>query len=171
MESGWNFDVTKFYDLADRLAKDYKSELVNANAVATGTLADFSYDVDLRDAGLTVVFELPNYWYYIEEGRQPTQNPGDGTVLERIKQWIVDKGIQPVPGADGKVPTMDSLAYLITRKIHRYGYFSLDGEQSQGKHLLRHTLDSNQEVIEGLVDEFAFQIEKPVLDEIDSLGL
>jgi hypothetical protein len=170
MESGWNIDVTRIYDLADRLAKDYKSELVNANAVATGTLANFSYDVDLRDAGLAVVFELPEYWYYIEEGRQPTRNPGDGTVLQRIRQWIEDKGIVPVPGADGKVPTLDSLAYAITDKLHKYGYFDLEGEHSKGKHLLRNTLDRNQQVIDEIEDEFVLQIEKPVLDEIDSLG-
>lgn len=170
MASGWDIDVTKVYDLADRLAKDYKSELVNANAVATGTLANFTYDVDLRDAGLTVVFNLPEYWYYIEEGRQPTRNPGDGTVLQRIRQWIDDKGIVPVQGADGKVPTLDDLAYMITRRIHRVGYFELDGQTSQGKHLLRNTLDRNQKVIDAIEDEFAFQIEKPVLDEIDSLG-
>lgn len=168
--NGYDVDVTKIYDLADRLAKDYKSELVNADAVATGALANFSYDVDMRENGLSVIFELPDYWYYIEEGRQPTRNPGDGTVLQRIRQWIDDKGIVPVPGADGKVPTLDDLAYLITRRIHRYGYFELEGEHSQGKHLLKKTLDGNQRSIEELEDLFTVIIEKPVMDEIDSLG-
>lgn len=170
MASGWDLDVTKIYDLADVLAKDYKSEIVNANAVAKGKLANFAYDVEMRDTGMSVVFDLPDYWYYIEEGRQPTQNPGDGTVLQRIRQWIDDKGLNPVRGADGKVPTRDDLAYMITRKIHKVGYFDLDGQHSQGKHLLRNTLDRNERTIDELVETYALAISEPILDEINSLS-
>lgn len=170
MASGWELDVTKIYDLADTLAKDYKAEIVNANAVATGTLANFSHDVEMRENGMSVVFNLPDYWYYIEEGRQPTQNPGDGTVLERIRQWIDDKGIVPVPGADGRIPTKDALAYLITRKIHKFGYFDIDGQHSQGKHLLRNTLENNQQILDDLVNTYALAINETVIDELDKLS-
>lgn len=168
--NGFETDVTRVYDLADVLAKSYKSELVNADAVATGSLADFSYDVDMRESGLSIIFELPDYWFYIEEGRKPTMNSGDGSVLQRIRQWIDDKGIVPVPDASGHVPTLDDLAYVITRKIHRVGYFDLDGMNSQGKHPLGRALDRNEDVIDSVVDECFGILSHTVLTEIDSLG-
>lgn len=171
MASGWNNDITKIYDLSDYLAKEYKARIVNANAVAKGNLANFSHDVELRDNGLSVVFNLPDYWYYIEEGRQPTQNPGDGTVLQRIRQWIDDKGIVPVPDAKGKIPTLDSLAYAITKKIHQVGYFDLDGQHSQGKHLLRDTLENSQKTIEEITAFYGSLVTEPIIDELNSLSV
>ena len=169
MENGYIIDLTPIYDDADKLAKDYKKEIVNANAVAKGKLANFSYDLVMRDDGLTLFFDLPDYWYYIENGRQPTKNPGDGSVLQRIREWIDDKGITPVPGADGKVPTLDSLAYAITKKIHKFGYFDLDGQHSQGKHLLRNTLENNAKVIDDMAQHLADALGQEVLIEIGKL--
>ena len=169
MENGYIIDLTPIYDDADKLAKDYKKEIVNANAVAKGKLANFSYDLVMRDDGLTLFFDLPDYWYYIENGRQPTKNPGDGSVLQRIRQWISDKGISPIRGADGKVPTLDSLAYAITNKIHKVGYFDIDSEHSKGKHLLRNTLENNAKVIDDMAQHLADALGQEVLIEIGKL--
>lgn len=53
-------------------------------------------------------------------GRGPTKNKGksgDPTVLEQIKKWIKVKGIRPIKNDI----SLNSLAYLITRKIHEEG--------------------------------------------------
>lgn len=51
-------------------------------------------------------------------GRVATKSKGDGTITLRqaIRQWIDDKGITPTDGI-----SKDSLAFLISRKIHRQG--------------------------------------------------
>lgn len=57
-----------------------------------------------------------DYTYYLENGRGKTQNKGTGrTLKEIIREWIDVKGISP------NGISKDSLAYLITRKIHREG--------------------------------------------------
>lgn len=54
-----------------------------------------------------------------QNGRGPTQTsqPGNPTLKEIISQWIDDKGIVP----EGNI-SKESLAFLISRKIHREGY-------------------------------------------------
>lgn len=56
----------------------------------------------------------------LQEGRGPTVNGGNGVVKDSIRQWIKDKGIQ------SNLP-LESLVYLITRKIHREGYKGTPG--------------------------------------------
>jgi hypothetical protein len=93
-------------------------------SVATGNLINsIRYEVDSQ--GVTV-FGL-KYIGALENGRKPTENGGNGELKAKIRQWIDVKGIEP----DGI--SKDSLAYLITRKIHREGtsiYQRNNGESS-----------------------------------------
>lgn len=59
------------------------------------------------------------YTTQLQEGRKPTERGGDGSLLKAIEQWIVDKGI--VGNIEGDI-SVSSLAFLITRKIHREGW-------------------------------------------------
>ncbi len=59
-----------------------------------------------------------DYTYYLEKGRGPTKGGGGRkgpSLYFMIRKWIDDKGIV----ADGI--SRNSLAYLITRKIHTQG--------------------------------------------------
>jgi hypothetical protein len=56
-----------------------------------------------------------DYIQYLQNGRAPTKNGGNGAVKRAIRQWIDDKGIIP----DGI--SKDSLAFLIARRIHQEG--------------------------------------------------
>lgn len=59
------------------------------------------------------------YTEALTNGRKPTENgapPGMGILRGLIRKWIDDKRIQPKDNI-----SKDSLAYLITRKIHREG--------------------------------------------------
>jgi len=49
-------------------------------------------------------------------GRKPTSKSGSGKLKDIIKQWMSAKGIKPETGM-----SEDTLAFLIARKIHRYG--------------------------------------------------
>jgi hypothetical protein len=51
----------------------------------------------------------------LEVGRPPTTGPGDGVVRRKILEWIQQRGISS-PDI-----SQESLAYLISRKIHNEG--------------------------------------------------
>ena len=58
------------------------------------------------------------------DGRRPTKSgaPASSPSLkERIEAWIEYKGIQPKPDANGNIPSVESLAFMIARSIHKKG--------------------------------------------------
>lgn len=137
-------DSTKMYQLIKDLLDAYKRNIEQADAVAHGDLrAAATYENDsftLRWKGetLALVLRLPEHWRWIEQGRPPTVNSEGGVLYDAILEWINVKHIVPRPDRYGKVPSVSSLAYLITRKIHRRGYFD---PNHQGKHLLQGAID------------------------------
>ena len=58
-----------------------------------------------------------NHSIFVDKGRWATGGGGNGQLREAIKQWIDDKGITPRDNI-----SKDSLAFLISRKIHREGW-------------------------------------------------
>lgn len=116
----------ELYDIGKKIADGYKRELKNVDAVATGTLLNFKWDIKNDNNGLKLVFYLPEYWRYIEFSRRPTKNDGNGEVRRKIREWIDMKGIEPSVKYDNRgrkyLPTKNQLAYLISRKIHAKGY-------------------------------------------------
>lgn len=151
-----NLDLTpELYDIARQLALAYKNELINVNAVATGNLSNFDWDIQRTGNSIKLVFFLPEYWQFIEEGRNKTRVGGTGQVRNSIKDWIRVKGIKPYPDSNGRTPTMDQLAYLISRKIHNKGF--------EGRQPLRKAMQSNK----SLLDKFSEIAAKTMVDEID----
>lgn len=154
-------DSTKLYQLIKDLLDAYKNNIENAGAVAQGDLVNAAtYAVDkwtLKWEGetLTLVLRLPDYWKYIEEGRGPTQKGEGGKLYPAILEWVKVKKI--VPRADPKtkrVPKVEQLAYAITKKIHKRGYFDPD---HHGKYPLREAIqetDIVRQFAAALTDQF-----------------
>ena len=69
---------------------------------------EFKFDMGAID----LVFNLDEVGNSIIFGREPDFPP-----VEPIEAWIVEKGIKGKPGPDGKLPSVESLAFLIARKI------------------------------------------------------
>lgn len=75
------------------------------------------------EEGLEVIYEphkatIRGYVYLAGRGKTKKKGkPGDPTLYTQIKKWIVDKGIDKI----SKDISLNSLAYLITRKIHAEG--------------------------------------------------
>lgn len=132
------------YDIGRSLFNQYQQQLIQADAVASGALLNGKWNIEQDDKHLALVFNLQDYWKTIEYGRKPTVNVGDGTLRQKIKQWIITKGIQIKPKGNGKVPSIDSVAYAITQKIHKEGYTA--------KHPLEKALNKNQALIQEFVD-------------------
>lgn len=106
----------------------YRQELVQSKAEDTGALGNsLNYIVETQDGVKQVSLRLLDYWKYVEEGRKAGKFPP----LNNIKNWIRTKPILPRP-YNGKLPTIDQLAYLIGRKIQVEG--------TQGKYPLSKSL-------------------------------
>lgn len=74
------------------------------------------YEAEATDNKATVKITGANYTYWLENGRGKTTKKGDGSLKSIIRKWIDVKGIIPRDNI-----SKDSLAYLITRKIHERG--------------------------------------------------
>ncbi len=111
-------DAKVVQDFAEKLKTDLTTS-VNASGVnASGNLAG-SFTYDLKPNRLIV--KGAGYYSAIEIGRKPTVNGGQGALRSIIRRWIDQKGITPKPDQNGRAVSKDSLAYMITRKIHREG--------------------------------------------------
>lgn len=111
-------------EYAQGLVENYKAALGAESINASGELANsVKYIIDDKVKGrFEVKLELLEYWKYVEYGRKAGKMPP----ISAIKQWIEVKPIIPRPNKNGKLPTINQLAYLISRKI------GLEGTKGRG---------------------------------------
>lgn len=135
--------------LVNQIAEAYRTTLRNDGKVATGRLSNFSVDINQDERWFSIVFELEDYWKYVENGRAAGKFPP----IDSIVQWIRVKSI--VPKAYGqKVPSTKQLAFMIGRKIANDGI--------KPTKALQNTLDSE------LVSDLEDQLCDLILDQIES---
>lgn len=131
-----NFDY--LYETLEEYAKEvrnlYQDKLIENDRIASGKLLNsVEYRVDFD--GSTYVVSLTNlqeYWKYIEYGTKPHFPP-----VNKILEWIQIKPVIPSPDQNGKIPTPQSLAFLIARKISKVG--------TQGSNDLQDAIDEVNE--------------------------
>lgn len=159
-----NIDLTALYDDCDMLAALYRDELMAINAVASGNLVRFTTDVTYDGNAFHFIFNLPQYYGAIEEGRKPTVKSEGGVLYQAIRRWIDMKGIVP---RDGK--SKDSLAHAITTKIHKLGFF---GMNHSGKHPLAKAMAKarSQGLINEITNEIAQQLGKEIKVDLSDLN-
>ena len=122
----WEHLTEVLIKYAELLVNTYKSKLDSEGITASGKLRDsVHYQVQFGDTSIEVGLMLLDYYRWVEGGRLPTMKGGNGELRENIKEWIKVKPIIPRP-YNGKLPSEEQLAYLISRKIHKFGY---DGRQ------------------------------------------
>lgn len=135
------------------IAEEYKNKLSSEGINASGKLSNSVKSLfSINGTTYEVDLQLESYWKQIEEGRGPTKSNGDGQLRRSILEWIRVKPILPTP-YDGKLPTEEQLAYLISRKIHMLGY--------EGKQPLKKTID-------GLKDDIYRDIEAALAKDLST---
>lgn len=107
----------KLYDTGRKIANEYKNQIKAVNAIASGELYNFKWDIEHIGQRLELIFNLPEQWRFVEYGRGPTKNSGSGQVRRSIAEWVRLKGLQPYPDQ-----TNEEMIYAITRKIHSKGF-------------------------------------------------
>ena len=104
--------VLKAY--ADSAGDTYRSYMRLGGKDASGKLSQSAKaDVRVEGTKYQVVMHLEEYWKYVENGRKPGKFPP----LDKIREWIEVKPVIPRPMKNGKLPSINQLAYLIGRKI------------------------------------------------------
>lgn len=97
----------------------------NASRALSDTATCF---VNKNGTTFEVTINLLDYWKYVEGGSQGTESSPAGAVFgahfpptKAIAEWISVKPIIPQPMANGKLPSIQSLAYMIARSISLRG--------------------------------------------------
>lgn len=139
------------------IAQQYKDTLNNEGITASGKLVE-SVKVEpikINNGVYEVSLSLEDYWKSIEYGRPPTKNSGNGELRRAILDWIRVKPVVPRP-YNGKLPTEEQLAYLISRKIHTLGY--------EGRQPLQRTIDElRADIIRDITEAVQKDLNKDVL--------
>ena len=117
-------------ELGEDVRQGYIEQLLQHDRKATGTLIDsVQAHVKVQDTVYEVTLTLADYWKYVEDGTKPHWPPRSA-----ILKWIKAKPVIPRPDKNGRIPSQESLAYLISRKIAREG--------TEGSHDLQKTKDT-----------------------------
>ena len=140
-------------------AQTYRDNNSAAGYDPASELNNITYNVESSDGTFSLVFHLPDYWKYAEQGRGPGKMPPKGSLL----QWMEWKHILPTltqiqtgPRA-GKtyLPSMEGLEYVIRRKIGRDG--------AQGSHTWELT---EQELKDRLLRDVKSALQKDIEEYI-----
>ena len=108
----------------------YRRKLYEGGSNATGLLGNsLSTTVNAEDGIYEVNLNIQEYWKYLEYGRLPGTFPN----IDAIRKWIQVKPVLPTPDRNGKIPTINQLTYLISRKIEEKGI--------EPRYYLNNTLD------------------------------
>ena len=138
----------------------YREKLASEGINASGSLSNsVQAMVDVNGTQYEVYLTLNDYWKWIEGGRPPTQQNGDGELRRKILEWIKVKPVIPTP-FNGKLPTEEQLAYLISRKIHTLGY--------EGKQPLQKTIDELEDM---MFEDLQNAMAEDIAEEVDKIML
>lgn len=101
-------------DFGKFLVEEYKDNLILNDKNASDALYNsVKYQVHTDRGRIEVNLSLLDYWKYIENGRKAGKWPP----ISAIEKWIEVKPILPRPMNNGQLPTVQQLAFLISRKI------------------------------------------------------
>ena len=112
-------------DLANDIRDNYKEHLqFNERYTEQGVPSGYSQrlidsvktQVVVGDNAYEVTMTLNDYWKYVEEDTPPHWPPRN-----KILEWVNIKPILPRPDGNGRIPSPQSLAFLIGRAISRHG--------------------------------------------------
>lgn len=141
-------------EYADAIRDQYKDNLERDNRRATGNLiTSINSKIVVNGTTYEIDLQLADYWKYVEWDTKPHIPP-----YNKILEWVKVKPVLPTPMKNGKLPTEEQLAWMITDKIRREG--------TKGTHDLE---DALVEVdYETIIEE---ALDRDVLESLDEIML
>ena len=105
-------------EYAEKAKELYKRKLTEKEINASYKLLNsVETTVKRNDDEFIVSINLEDYWIFVENGRKPGRFPP----IDKILEWIRVKPVTPYSDSRGRLPTEETLAFLIARKISRDG--------------------------------------------------
>lgn len=121
----------------------YKQNLLVNDRKASGRLLNsVDYITEINGNTYEIFLTLEDYWKYVEEDTRPHFPP-----LDKILEWIRVKPILPRPFANGKLPTPETLAFLIGRAMAGLSPNQEKCKNPNGGTTGTHDLEKTMEVI------------------------
>ena len=112
-------------DLANDIRDNYKEHLeFNDRYTELGVPSGYTQklidsvktQVVVGDQAYEVTMTLNDYWKYVEDDTKPHFPP-----VNKILEWVNIKPVIPRPDRNGRIPSPQSLAFLIGRAISEHG--------------------------------------------------
>ena len=112
-------------DLANDIRDNYKEHLeFNDRYTERGVPSGYSQrlidsvktQVVVGDRAWEITMTLNDYWKYVEDDTKPHFPP-----VNKILEWVNIKPVLRRPDANGRIPSPQSLAFLIGRAISEHG--------------------------------------------------
>lgn len=133
----WTVQTSK--DLQDSLEKNRAIGKNSNPGIASGSLkASLGPEgTQIIERGNEVIARITaqEEWQWVDGGRKPTRNSGDGSIIRSLTEWIASKGIQVRQSAQESAETVQernlSMAHAIAKKIHAKGFYG-DNQQGTG---------------------------------------
>ena len=114
----WRNTEAALQAFGDEVRIRLENALLEHDHIVSGNLFNnIRTRVEITEDTIVLWLEVADYYKYLEEGIEPAgkyKNPG-WKAYPFIRQWVIDKPVVPTP-RNGRTPSVDSLAYLITRK-------------------------------------------------------
>ena len=124
------FELSNLYAVLEEygkaVAEEYKQNLIRDGRPTqeNNLIKSISTQVSVEGQTFLVTMSLEDYWKYIEYGTKGWLTGNTSRKFpppSAIQHWIEVKPVIPRPNEDGTLPSPQTLAYLIGRKIRDFG--------------------------------------------------
>lgn len=149
-------------EFADTFIQNARNNLeANQSNASYNLYNSFEKVIEVGEDYFKVSISLADYWQFLERGRGPGKFPP----VDKIKEWIEVKPINPTPLSNGKTPSVEQLSFLISRKIANEGTEGKPFFEPAKEQTIREFEDKINEAIEEDVSNFILElVEKEMRD-------
>lgn len=143
-------------EYAEKARSLYKQKLTEKEINASYKLLNsVETTVKRNDDEFTVTINLEPYWIFVENGRKAGKFPP----ISKILDWIRIKPVIPYSDSRGRIPTEESLAFLISRKIAEQGTEGRKVLYETVEELNRYYLPKLQQALDRDFARFSYEID------------
>lgn len=149
-------------EFADAFIQNARNNLeANQSNASYNLYNSFEKVIEVGEDYFKVSISLADYWQYLEGGRGPGKFPP----VDKIKEWIEVKPVNPTPLSNGKTPSVEQLSFLISRKIANEGTEGKPFFEPAKEQTIREFEDKINQAIEEDVSNFILElVEKEMRD-------
>lgn len=152
-------------EFADAFIENARNNLeANQSNASYNLYNSFEKVIEVGEDYFKVSISLADYWQFLERGRGPGKFPP----VDKIKEWIEVKPVNPTPLSNGKTPSVEQLSFLISRKIANEGTEGKPFFEPAKEQTIREFEDKINQAIDEDVSNFILQVVEKEMRDIFS---